>query len=143
MVNVFHIPNWIKAVLIMRIPRIVIQHEMTHVVRHLNTGSTIPQRAHLIVQDTTFSLVIRLGGHIVHASNQEYQAVEDIVYHLSMCMQQLQIDQKLELNFHASTTLLRSKANEVIQMCKTMKLFELHSMKISEYQHLNFQSLCV
>ncbi len=143
MVNVFHLPQWIKSVLVMRIPRIVIQHEITHIVRHLNTGSTIPQRAHMILQDSTFTLVIRLGGQIVHASIQEYQAAEDVVYHLSMCMQQLKIDQKLELNFHASTTPLRVKGEEILQLCRKIQLFEQHTMKLSEYQHLNFQALCV
>jgi hypothetical protein len=143
MVNVYRMPMWIKSALIMKLPRIVIQHELTHTLRFLNTGSTIPQRSQLILQEDHFCLVVRKDGQIAHASYQVYQSSEDVLYHLLYTYQQLNISSKGELFLQTSTEALRTLAEDVSKLAKTIAQFEAITITTSMNEHLKFQSLCV
>lgn len=143
MVNVYRLPMWIKSALIIKLPRIVIQHELSHILRFLNTGSTIPQRSQLILQEDHFCLVVRKDGQIVHASYQFYQSAEDVLYHLLYTYQQLNISSKGELFLQTSTEALHQVAEEVAKLAKTITQFEAISITTSMNDHLKFQSLCV
>ena len=143
MVNVYRMPMWIKSALIMKLPRIVIQHELSHTLRFLNTGSTIPQRSQLILQEDHFCLVVRRDGQIAHASYQVYQSSEDVLYHLLYTYQQLNISSKGELFLQTSTEALRTLAEDVSKLAKTIAQFEAITITTSMNEHLKFQSLCV
>ena len=101
-VIIYQLPMWVKSVLILKAPRIVIQHEIAHILRQLTTGSVIPLRSHLVIHEEQFSLVVRKDGNIAHTSIQEYQSEEDIVYHLATVFSQLKIDSKNELFIHGT-----------------------------------------
>lgn len=145
MVVIYHLPLWIKSVLIMKIPRIVIQHELAHVLRHLHTGSTIPLRSHIIVQEELFSIVIRKDGNIVHTSIQEYQSAEDIVYQLLICYQRLNIQDKSEIYLHGSTTQINDILQKTIEIAGMIESFGHHRFHATSetFEHLQFQTLCV
>jgi len=142
-VNVYHMPLWIKSALIVKLPRIVIQHELTHVLRHLNTGSAVPLRAHIILQETHFCCVIRKDGNIIHASYQAYQTPEDVLYHLLYCYQSAEIETKGELFLHASTTALAEKTAEVKTLAEKIALLKPQIITVHLQEHLTFQKLCV
>lgn len=143
MVNVYYMPLWIKSVLIHKTPRIVIQHEMSHLLRFLNTGSTIPQKTVIVLQENHFSCIIRKDGQIVHASMQEYQAPEDILYHLLYCFQAMNIDSKGDIFIYGTTESLREKAAIVQNQLKHVQAMATQKVTLSGADHLKFQSLCV
>lgn len=142
-VNVYYMPMWIKSVLILKTPRIVIQHEMSHLLRFLNTGSTIPQKTLIVLQENHFSCIVRKDGQIAHASMQEYQTPEDILYHLLYCFQAMNIDTKGDIFLYGSTDALREKAATVQDQLKHVQAMSTQKVTLSGADHLKFQSLCV
>jgi hypothetical protein len=142
-VNVYRMPGWIKSALIVKIPRVVIQHELTHVLRFLNTGSTIPLRAQVILQEGHFCLVVRKDGQIAHASYQSYQSAEDLLYHLLYTYQQLEISSRGEIFLHTSTEELRTIAEQVKTLASSVALFQSQTITTHLGEHLKFQALCV
>jgi len=142
-VNVYYMPLWIKSALIVKIPRIVIQHELTHLLRFLNTGSTIPLRAHVIMQETHFCCVIRKDGQIVHASYQSYQTPEDVLYHLLYCYKHAGIASKGELFLHAATDSIFSKTEQLKTLAGKLDTFNHQTITVHLQEHLKFQTLCV
>ncbi|MNE53268.1 hypothetical protein D3C80_1479810 [compost metagenome] len=132
-----------KSVLILKAPRIVIQHELTHVLRYLTTGSLIPLRSHLIIHEEQFSLVVRKDGNIVHTSVQEYQNEDDIIYHLATVFTQLQINTKNELYIHGTGDSVEDIQKKLESQLKRINLFESVKIEIQTSNHLQFQTLCV
>lgn len=142
-VNVYYLPNWVKSALILKIPRVVIQHELTHLLRHLNTGSAVPLRTFFILQENHFCCMIRKDGQIVHASYQSYQTAEDVLYHLLYCFQHGEIAAKGEIFLHASTETALEKARQVTQLAANVELLKQQKITVHLQEHLLFQELCV
>jgi hypothetical protein len=142
-VIIYQLPMWVKSVLILKAPRIVIQHEMAHVLRQLTTGSLIPLRTHLVIHEEQFSLIVRKDGNIAHTSIQEYQSEEDIVYHLATVFTQLKIDSKNELFLHGTGEQIESIQKRLESHLKKIQLFEHTKIEIQPSNHLQFQTLCV
>lgn len=143
MVLIYNLPLWVKSVLIMKIPRIVIQHEFAHVLRKLGSGSTIPLRTHVCVHEDAFSIVIMKDGQIAHCSTQEYQAAEDLIYHISLCFQQLQIDSKNELMIHFGSQEIGKKLENISNTLQKISVFKETKLTTGQQTHLQFQALCV
>lgn len=142
-VIVYQLPMWVKSVLILKAPRIVILHELTHVLRYLTTGSLIPLRSHLVLHEEQFSLVVRKDGNIVHTSIQEYQNEDDIVYHLATVFTQLQINSKNELFIHGTGDPVEKIQQKLELQLKRINLFEWSKIELQPSNHLQFQTLCV
>ena len=142
-VIIYLLPMWVKSVLILKAPRIVIQHELSHVLRHLTTGSLIPLRSHLVIHEEQFSLVVRKDGNIVHTSIQEYQSEEDILYHLATVFTQLKIDSKNELFIHGTGEAVGTIQKQLETHIKKITLFEQTKIEITPFNHLQYQTLCV
>lgn len=142
-VIIYELPMWIKSTLIPKAPRIVINHEITHVLRHLTLGSLVPLRCHLIIHEEEFTFVIRKDGNIVHTSIQEYQNEEDIVYLLATCFTQLDITSKSELFIHGLGTKINEKQEKLVTLLKKINLFSQAKIEIQPSNHLHFQKLCV
>lgn len=142
-VIVYQLPMWVKSVLILKAPRIVIQHEIAHVLRFLTTGSLIPLRSHLIIHEEQFSLVVRKDGNLAHASIQEYQSEEDIVYHLATVFNQLEITTKNELFLHGTGEKIEQSIQKLAEHLKKINLFEHTKVELQASNHLQYQSLCV
>jgi hypothetical protein len=142
-VIIYQLPMWVKSVLIMKAPRIVIQHEIAHILRQLTTGSVVPLRSHLVIHEEQFSLVVRKDGNIAHTSIQEYQSEEDIVYHLATVFSQLKIDSKNELFIHGTGEQIESTQKKLESHLKKINLFEHSKIEVQASAHLQFQALCV
>lgn len=142
-VNVFYIPLWIKSVLVMKVPRIAIQHEVSHVLRYLNTGSTIPQKTVIILHENHFLCLIRKEGKIGHFSYQNYQSASDVLYHLLYCYQQMNIVEKGVIEIYSSLEKQFDAAKESQQSMQKVDVFTHQKIELKQYNHINFQSLCV
>lgn len=143
LVVIYQMPLWVKSALVVKMPRIVIQHELAHVLRHMNTGSTIPLKTQVILQENTFSIVIRKDGVIAHASVQEYQNAEDVLYHLMICYKRLDISTKSQIALSSSTPEANLVAEKVIQLSQKVQDFSIHTLQATTNSHLQFQTLCV
>lgn len=142
-VIIYQLPMWVKSVLIMKAPRIVIQHEIAHVLRHLTTGSLIPLRSHLVIHEEQFSFVVRKDGNIAHTSIQDYQSEEDIIYHLATVFTQLKIESKNELFIHGTGEQIEQIQKRLESHLKKIHLFEQTKIEIQVSTHLQYQTLCV
>lgn len=143
MVNVYYLPLWIKSVLVPKMPRIVIQHELSHVIRYLATGSTIGLKTIVIIHEHQFCVVIRKEGNIAHASYQTLQSAEDIVYHLLYCFQAFKEVEKGEIHFFDSTEKNHTVSLKALEIMKTIPQFNDQTIHSSASNHLKFQALCV
>lgn len=143
LVNVYYLPMWIKSVLVMKIPRIVVQHEVSHALRQLNVGSTYGLKTQIILQESSFSCIIRKDGIIGHSSYQAFQTAEDIVYHLLYCFQQMNTTTKGEITISGGTTELSNVGKELIVLLKKIKTFETQKIVNTTYDHIKYQKLCV
>lgn len=90
--TVYYSPSWLKSVLIPKFPRIIIRHEVAHILHQLDTGSSVPAKIIVVAHASHTCFVIRRDGKIVHCSYQQTQTVEDVLYHLLYCMKQLHIE---------------------------------------------------
>jgi len=142
-VIIYQLPMWVKSVLILKAPRIVIQHEIAHILRHLTTGSLIPLRSHLVIHEEQFSFVVRKDGNIAHTSIQEYQSEDDIVYHLATVFTQLKIESKNELYIHGTGEQVERIQKRLETQLKKINLFEQAKIEIQVSNHLQYQTLCV
>jgi hypothetical protein len=142
-VAVYQLPLWIKSVLIVKYPRIVIQHELTHVLRGLQGGAISSTKIEIVLQEEIFLLVIRKGGAIVHATAQVYQAIEDVLYQTLTCIQKLAITEKTVLTLSTSQEDILAKANQFVALASKLPPFNLVTFDLSPYKHIQYQTLCV
>jgi hypothetical protein len=142
-VIVYELPMWIKTALVPKFPRIIINHEITHVMRHLTLGSLVPLRSHLILHENAFTFVVRKDGNIVHASIQEYENEDDVVYHLATAFTQLEINSKNELFVHGVGQKINERQECIVSLLSKINLFNQTKVELQPNHHLQFQQLCV
>lgn len=88
-VNVHQLPFWIKSFFVVKFPRIVIQHEGTHLLRGLFKGTTFKLKALITIHGDFFSLIIVKENKLHFYSYFEYTNQDDVLYYLSFVLQQL------------------------------------------------------
>jgi hypothetical protein len=142
-VAVYQLPLWIKSVLIVKYPRIVIQHELTHVLRGLQGGAINSTKIEIVLQEAIFLIVIRKGGAIVHATAHVYQAIEDVLFQTLTCIQKLAISDKTVLTLSTSQEDTIAIANQFVALASKLPPFNLVTFDVSPYKHIQYQTLCV
>lgn len=90
-INVFEIPDWIKRFFVLKYPRIIIQHEGTHVLRKVMSQSAFKTKATAILHKDYFQLTIVRHNNLEFYSFFDYQSPEDILYHLMFTFQQKEL----------------------------------------------------
>lgn len=91
LVNVYAIPLWVKSFFVIRFPRIIMQHEGTHVLRGVFSGATYKLKSKLVVHQNHFLLVIVQDNKLKFSSTFNFSSVEDVVYYFSYTVQQLEL----------------------------------------------------
>jgi hypothetical protein len=143
MVVLYHMPLWVKTVLFPKVPRIMIQHEMSHVLRYMNSGSTFGGKTVIVIQEDHFSCMVRNNGQIAHASVQEFQEPQDIAYHVLNTLQKVELTGTHELIISATTEKQAQKGQELVDLFKRIAFFSGHRFHYKHQFHLQFQALCV
>lgn len=87
-VNVFEIYNWVKQFFTNNFPRIIMQHEGSHIVRKLLSDSQSKLHVAAIVYKDYFQLIIVNHNKLEFYSSYDHQSYEDIIYHLLFTLQQ-------------------------------------------------------
>jgi hypothetical protein len=143
-VNVYQIPQWVKSFFIVKFPRIIIQHEGSHLLHGIFAGSTFKLSSYITLHDNSFSLIITSTNDLQFYSQFEFQSIDDVVYHFVYTMQQ-----KNYFGKDGSVTIVNgigSSKEQVVELKEKLdQLKDLKSYKIEVNSHiiLNYQTLCV
>jgi hypothetical protein len=143
-VNIFSIPLWVKSFFVIRFPRIVMQHEGSHLLHGLLSAGSFNLQVAIVLHEDNFNITISNKNELLFYSYFDYQNEEDVVYHLMYTLQQKELlNQKGVLFLCAGVggddlkILLLKKAIDKLKDLKPLK------QKINSHLLLNFQSLCV
>lgn len=90
-VNIYEIPTWIKRFFVIKFPRIILQHEGSHVLRKSTGSDSFKLKATMVVYDSSFLLTIVKHNQLEFYSYFDFQSHEDIVYHLLFTLQQKEL----------------------------------------------------
>ena len=128
-INVFEIPIWIKRFFVLKFPRIVIQHEGTHVLRSVMHQDTFKTKATVVLHKGYFQLTIVKHNNLEFYSYFDYQSHDDVLYHLLFTLQQKELtNEKGFLEFasgaDADTTIL-SGIQENVKKIKDIDQLEV------------------
>lgn len=141
-VNIFSMPLWLKSFFVIRFPRVVIQHEGTHLLRGIFNGNTFRLKTTIALHDEFFTLVITRQNQLQFYSTFEYSTTDDVVYYLSFTLQQK------EWMEEANEVILSNGAGcscDVEELSEKLKKVLGEKVTVSGDEHLvaNYQRLCV
>ncbi|MFN5982115.1 MAG: DUF3822 family protein [Fluviicola sp.] len=140
-VLIYELPLWIKSVLVPKFPRIIIQHELSHSLRYLNSGSLALPKMMITLNENSFSIATRNNGEIVHCSFQEFQNEDDILYHILMSVEKLNALGTIE--FVISHGNQSEIAQKLVEKAKRIEQLAKQKFTLSRFQHIQNHSLCV
>ena len=81
LVVVYEIEEWIKRFFVVRYPRVVIQHQTTHLLRGIFQKNSYEPRLHLSVEDNFCTLILISKSEIIFFNTFDFQSTEDIFYY--------------------------------------------------------------
>jgi len=141
-VNIHWLPFWLKSFFVVKFPRIVMQHEGTHLLRGIFKGTTFKSKAVVVLHQDFFSLILVKENNLHFYSNFEYATAEDIVYYVCFTLQQKEwMQNPIEI-------LLNNGVGASIELNELSSKFQRtigKDAKIAIDQHLlsKYQELCV
>ena len=143
-VNVFEIPNWIKAFFILKYPRIIIQHEGSFIVRKMLNKNAFKLKATISLHSDFFQLSIVKHSKLEFYSFFDFQNDEDILYHLLFVLQQKELTGEAGLielisSSKDNTDLLHNLEKNIL------RIKEINQMKVEKTVSYiqKAQALCV
>lgn len=143
-VNIYEIPTWIKRFFVIKFPRIILQHEGSHVLRKSTGNDAFKLKATLIVYGSSFLLTLVKHNQLEFYSYFDFQSHEDIVYHLLFTLQQKELTQeKGRLELIAGRDAHSDIIPAIIEA--QSRIAELKSLEISTPENYipHSQTLCV
>jgi len=145
LVNIYEIPSWIKHFFIMKFPKIIIQHEGSHIIRQNVFENILDIKVNLIIHNKYFQLIIIKNNTLEFYSSFEYQDHQDIIYHLMFTLQQKQM-----MNKNGTLNLIDSSCNSENKIIENFKkdinkIKQLNKLKVNmpNYYIAKSQILCV
>lgn len=143
-VNVYEIPVWVKSFFVTRFPRMVLQHEGTHIIRGLLDGPTFKLRLIISLQENHFILSAVKESELKYFNSFEYQTVEDIIYHTAHLMQQMEWSEADGQLFIAHFLLEENNSAALAkELFEKVPSFKNLKTEISPQLIHEFQLLCV
>jgi hypothetical protein len=143
-INIYEIPLWIKYYFVIKFPRIVIQHEGSHIIRQNLCGNSEKLKATVVLYNDYFHLTIVKDTSLTFYSSFDYQNHEDVIYHLMFTLQQKEMtneDGTLELITGPGID------RSIVTKLKTdiARINDLQKLKVNHPEHYiaKSQRLCV
>jgi hypothetical protein len=103
LVVVYEIEEWVKRFFVIRYPRIVIQHEITHVLRGIFQKNTFEPVNHLVVNSDFFALLLVEKNKISFFNTFDYSTVDDLFYYSAHVWNSANItDKKRIIRWHSN-----------------------------------------
>lgn len=141
-VNVYSIPFWVKSFFVLRFPRIIIQHEGTHLIRGIFAGQTFKLKTKIVIHENHFLIAMVKENNLQFYSSFEWNTVEDIVYYYSFSVQQQEYSRQInevEISVGAGAVI---DSDELVSMLKTVHGSNV-VVQISNHLVEKYQQLCV
>jgi hypothetical protein len=143
-VNVFDIPLWVKSFFVIRYPRIVMQHEGSHLLRGIFSGSTFKLGVHIVLHAQHFQLVIVKHNGLLFYNTFESNAVEDVLYYTAFSLQQQELsNQAGNLFIYETSDSPAGMHTALRQQIKSLKELQLLTDTETKYLHFKYQQTCV
>jgi hypothetical protein len=144
LVNVYEIPQWVKAFFVLKYPRIVIQHEGSHLLRGIFSGSVFRLRSILTIHNNHFLLCIVKENKLLYYSSFDYIELDDIVYHFMFTLQQKDLlQEKGSIDICPGIGFTADQANELNQKLNSLKDLKDQPASIQASLLQKAQRLCV
>ncbi len=89
-IHVFEMPLWLKRYFVLKFPRIIVQHEGSHVLRKV-MQSAFYVKATLVLHADYFFLTIVKHNQLEFFGTFSCQSPDDVVYHLVFALQQKEL----------------------------------------------------
>jgi len=143
-VNLFHMPSWVKSFFVLNFPRSIIQHEGTHLLRGILSQHAFRLKASLLVYPDYFLLTLVKENKLLFYSQFDQHSSEDIIYHTLFVLQQKELmDEQLRIEICNGAGMDRNICDEVILHLK--KIASLQATEITYSAELIQKSilLCV
>lgn len=141
-VNIFSLPLWVKSFFVIRFPRIVIQHEGTHLIRGIFSGPTFKLKSKLVIHEDHFLLATVKENNLKFYSSFDWSTIEDILYYYSFSIQQQAYDQQLnevEITAGAGAEIDLEKLKLLLESVHGKNI----TVQISNHLVENYQQQCV
>ncbi len=143
-VNIYEIPIWVKSFFVTRFPRMIMQHEGTHIIRGLLNGPTYKLKMVLSIHEDHFLLTAVKDSSLQYYNTFSYQTVEDIIYHVAHLLQQ---NNWTETSGQLSIVSFLSEENHCARLAKDLfdKVPSFKELKTTIEPDLihQYQTLCV
>lgn len=141
-VCIYEIPLWVKSFFIMRYPKVVIQHEYSHLVRGMMKNSF-----NLGIQVSVFPEIMVLSmvnkNDLIFCNTYEINHLNDVIYYLSFAIQQKELGNvKGKINFSLNP-LITFQEDELRKNLKRINLFNFYEIHFDATRTLKFQEFCV
>jgi len=141
-VNVHWFPFWLKSFFVVKFPRIVMQHEGTHLLRGIFKESTFKSKAVIVLHQDFFTLILVKENNLHYYSSFEYSTIEDVVYYTHFTLQQKEWSEyplDILLNNGVGTTLDMEALSTIL-----LRTIGNHTkVTIEENLLAKYQQLCV
>lgn len=142
-VTVFEIPLWLKSFFVIRYPRIVIQHSISHSLRSSLEKSN-NTAIHLSIYTNTFQLIIVKNSNLLLVNSYDFTNEDDLLYYVSFSIQQNELSfEKGQINLHLSEEADLNLVNLFYQKWITISNFKSYSIQNSPYSLIKHQLTCV
>lgn len=142
-VTIFEIPLWLKSFFVIRYPRIILQHSLSHLLRSvLEKGNET--EIHLAIYATYFHLVMVKSNVLLLANTYEYTNEDDLLYYTSFSIQQNEISfDKGNLYLHTSEESNKELVDLFYTKWKTISNFKSYTIQNQSYSLIKQQLTCV
>lgn len=123
-VNVYAIPDWVKSAAILNIPTVIIQHDISYLLRGVFQGPTFKSQSYIVVYAEYFLLCLVKHNQLVFINHFDYQSVEDILYYFSYSLQQLSwMQEKMEIHLIYAFDETKEMIDQIIDFQTEKQLF--------------------
>lgn len=142
--NVYEIPVWVKSFFVTRFPRMILQHEGTHIIRGLLEGPKFKLKIVLSLQESHFLLAAVKDSELQYYNTFDYQTVEDVVYHLAHLLQQNNWNEEMgKLSIIPFLLEENNSAQLIKDLLDTVPAFKYITSALEPNLVRQYQTLCV
>lgn len=144
LINLYAIPSWLKSFFIIKHPRIIIQHEGSHLLRASMNENAFKPKVSLAIHEDHFLLYLSKHNELEFYSYFEYQQVEDIVYHMIFTLQQKEFNgQKGNIEVFSNKNVDSNLLKNLIEHLGKIKDITGYTTQVVKNYTAKSQLLCV
>ena len=143
-VNVYAIPDWVKSLLVIKYPQIIMQHSGTHQIRQALQKDAFYAKATVVVHDSYFRITIVKHNKLEFYSSFDYQSAEDIIYHLNFVLEQKELlNEKGRIEIGTVGSVEKSLIDKTLEGLKRIQHLQQMKHEFDDTYLTKSQLLCV